>query len=117
MMCRSRHLAMVLGGTLVTLAPVVAAAQPAQERYGYGPGMMWGGDWPGMVLGPFFMVIALAVAVAVVVLTVRLLGGFHYGAPSHHPPARTALDTLKERFARGEIDKAEFEDRRRALGE
>jgi putative membrane protein len=33
------------------------------------------------------------------------------------PPARTPLDILKERFARGEIDKAEFEDRRRVLGE
>ena len=30
--------------------------------------------------------------------------------------ARTALDLLKERFARGEIDKEEFEERRRVLG-
>ncbi|WP_201789038.1 SHOCT domain-containing protein [Nitrobacter vulgaris] len=33
------------------------------------------------------------------------------------PPTQTPLDILKERFARGEIDKAEFEDRRRVLGE
>jgi putative membrane protein len=33
------------------------------------------------------------------------------------PPTRTPLDILKERFARGEIDKTEFEDRRRVLGE
>ncbi len=117
---RSRRLALALGVTLVAMAPVAAAAQPAQERYVYGPGMMWGGGWPGMFLGPFFMVIAFAVAVAVVVLMVRLLGGFHHGPSLHHPSypsARTALDILKERFARGEIDKAEFEDRRRVLGE
>jgi putative membrane protein len=33
------------------------------------------------------------------------------------PPTRMPLDILKERFARGEIDKAEFDDRRRVLGE
>jgi len=37
--------------------------------------------------------------------------------PHQSPPTRTPLDILKERFARGEIDKAEFEDRRRVLGE
>src|SRR6267378_7506898 len=35
--------------------------------------------------------------------------------PHQSPPTRTPLDILKERFARGEIDKAEFEDRRRVL--
>lgn len=33
------------------------------------------------------------------------------------PPERTPLDILRERFARGEIDKEEFDQRRRVLGE
>ena len=76
--------------------------------------MMWGG-WYGMFFGPLMMIIFIAVVVVLVVLAVRWLGGGH--GPSQPSPARTPLDILKERFARGEIDKEEFEERRRVLGE
>ena len=82
------------------------APSDTERYYGWGPHMMgWGGGWYPMIFGPFFMILFLAVLVALAVALVRL------------PPARTPLDILKERFARGEIDKAEFEDRRRLLGE
>jgi putative membrane protein len=49
------------------------------------------------------------------VLLVRWLLRPRAGEPSVQP-AKTPLDILRERFARGEIDKEEFEERRRVLG-
>lgn len=101
---------------------LVWAQQPAEPgRYGYGPYMMdWAGGWYGMMIfGPLFMILVLAVVIAVAVFLVRWLGGpWHSVQPPYHmPPGRTPLDILKERYARGEIDKEEFEERRRILGD
>ena len=108
-------------GAALSLAPAWAWAQGSSEpyRYGYGPEhMMWGGGGGyGMIFGPLFMILAIAAVIVTVVLLVRWLGGPSYGAasPHHAPPGRTPLDILKERFARGEIEKEEFEERRRLL--
>jgi putative membrane protein len=104
------------GSALAILCSTAWAQAPSDaDRYAYGPHMMgWGGGWYGMIFGPLFMILARAVVIAVVVLLVRWAGGQGQAtAPSH----RTPLDILKERFARGEIDKDEFDERRRVLGE
>jgi len=107
----------VLGPALLgAVAAAPAAAQQMQPYYGYGPYMGHGG-WHGWLFGPLMMILFVAVIVVVVVLLVRWIGGAGRGVPPYHPPGRTALDILKERFARGEIDKEEFEERRRVLGE
>lgn len=116
----SKNVAVV--SAALALLPSTGWAQAAADadRYAYGPHMMWwGGGWYAMILGPLFMILVLAVLIAAVVLLVRWLGGPWQGTmPTHHaPPGRTPLDILKERFARGEIDKNEFEERRRVLGE
>lgn len=106
-------------GTTIALLPGATLAQTTDpDRYGWGPHMMgWGGGWYGMIFGPIFMILVLALVIAVAVLLVRWLGGSSLTATPHQPPTRTPLDILKERFARGEIDKEEFEERRRILGE
>jgi putative membrane protein len=88
---------------------------PSAEQFGYGHHMMWGF---GMILGPLFFILVLALVIAAAVLLVRWLAGPGQGAAPHQlPTARTPLDILKERFARGEIDKDEFEERRSVLGD
>jgi putative membrane protein len=98
----------LLGG-LMTL-PWLAWADAAGDR-AYGHGHMWGGG-AGWIFGPVMMILFVALIVAVVVLVVRWLGGTS-GGSGNRPKA--ALDILEERFARGEIDKDEFEARRQAL--
>jgi putative membrane protein len=104
----------LLGAALVSAGP--AWAQRG-EAY-WGPHMMWGG-WLHMFFGFLMMLLFLGILVGLVVLVVRWLGSAEH-SPFRHPPgagARSPLDILKERLARGEIDVTEFEERRRALGE
>lgn len=104
-----------LATALAATAPAAVLAQQPQGP-GYGPSM-WHGGWYGWFFGPIMMIVFIAIAVVVVMLLVRWLGGPGHSGALHHPPGKTALDILKERFARGEIDKQEFEERRRILGD
>ncbi len=100
---------------LYILTPAVALAQQTQgPSYG---SHMWNGGSHGWFLGPIMMVVLIAVAVVVVVLLIRWLGAPGHGGAPQSPPGKTPLDILKERFAHGEIEKEEFEERRRLLGE
>ena len=74
---------------------------------GWGSGYMggWGGLW--------MMLIVVAVILGIVVL-VRGVG--RSSASSGTLASKTALDTLNERYARGEIEKQEFEEKKRDLG-
>ncbi|WP_210239094.1 SHOCT domain-containing protein [Mesorhizobium sp. B2-9-1] len=100
---------------VLALVPGAACAQALDaDRYAYGPGMMWwGGGW-AMIFGPLFMILFFVVLVGAVTRWQRGPGAV---PPHQTSPGRTPLDILKERFARGEIDKNEFEERRRVLGD
>lgn len=102
---------MLVACAVFYVSPIVALAQQAGT---YGP-HMWGGGW-WMFFGPFTMILFFGAIVLVVVLLVRWLDGSRrdYRTPSSD---KTALAILEERFARGEIDKEEFEERRRILSE
>jgi putative membrane protein len=56
--------------------------------------------------------------ILVIIIVAAILAGKGYLNPSKkegEPPRETALDVLKKRYARGEISKQEFEERKRDL--
>ena len=71
--------------------------------------MWWSDYWPmsGMVFGPVLMFLFVIVCMAMMFFMMR--GMMH----THH--RRDAVDILKERYARGEINEAEYRERRRLL--
>ena len=98
------------------LVPLTAQAQGYPDR-----SYVWGGGWGWghMIFGSAMMIAFWGVIILLIVLAVRWLGGFGHGGVGHGgagSASKTAVDILKERFARGEIDKAEYEDRLRTLG-
>jgi putative membrane protein len=101
----------------VSLSKTVVS-QP-QSGYYHGPGMMWGGGWFGMLIGLLLMGLLIAGIVYLIMAAVTKSRGKHsqssqIGSESN---SKTAMDILMERFARGEIDEKEFEERRRRLKE
>jgi len=76
--------------------------------WGYGWG--WGG---GMFFGPLFMVAGPLLLIVLIVILVRWLTNSRQSASCRVPTPREILD---ERFARGEIQRDEYEERRKALG-
>ena len=100
---------------LLMLFPVDYALAQWGE-YGSGhmwPGMMgsWGMGWPGMI---FMMLFWGLIIVALIFLIKWLIFSTRERKENPYGTSRP-LDILKERYARGEIDKTEFEEKRRDL--
>lgn len=110
---RLTHAMIALPAALVSL-PALAQTTTDQSKYWH-YGMGWG--WGHMFFGSFMMVLFWGSIIVLIVVAVRyLVRGSSHGAM---PPASrgNALGILEERFARGEIDKEEFEERRRLLSD
>ena len=100
----------------VLLFIVSAGAAFAQDHPGYRH--MWGGwGWGNMIFGPLMMVLFMIGIIVLFVLLFRRVEGGSTGVPTPFSVGNTALDILKERFARGEIDKEEFDERKHLLSD
>lgn len=94
----------ISAGLAATAANAQEATRPSYWDYGWGYGhMMYGGFW---------MIVFWGGLLILAFLLARWL------APEHRnraEPTITALHILQERFARGEIDEAEYDARKRVL--
>jgi len=73
------------------------------------------GSWmhgSGMFGGGFGMILMWLITIALVVALIVFLSK----RPGFNSGEKTALDTLKERYASGEIGKDEFDQRKRDIG-
>ena len=109
------------GFSIIIFSIVVSYINPvfAQWGQGYdswhmGPGMMggWGTGWFGWI----FMIIFWVLVIIGLILLIRWL--VHNTGPrseSWNKRSSNAMEILKERYARGEIDKQEFEEKKKDL--
>jgi putative membrane protein len=102
---------------LILLDPL-NAAQAQYGRYGdwqMGPGMMgnWGMGWFGGIFMIVFWILILVGLVFVIRWLIQASGKKGNGGPR----GSRAMEILKERYARGEIDKTQFETMKRDLSD
>jgi len=78
----------------------------------HGPGMMgWG--WWGM--GWIFMIIFWGLIIVGLIFLIRWLAGLSRSRAPYDKTHDSAIEILKQRYAKGEINKNEFEEKKRDL--
>ena len=85
--------------------------------YGYGPGWGMMNGWGYGGYGPFHLIIWIVILIAIVALVVWLVRSLGVGGGHQLPPRRSpGLDVLEERYARGEINRDEYLQKKRDMG-
>jgi len=115
-MNKNVKLALIIGGIIlgvVIILPLVSGAISGWQ-YGdwgmMGPGMMGGFGW--MWLMPVFWMVILGLIIWAIVASVR---SSSESKGSDSSKADSALELLKKRYALGEIDKQEYEEKKKDL--
>jgi len=112
-MSRNVKIALTLGGILLGVVIVVPLVLGGISEWRYGvwgmmrPGMMAGFSW--MWLIPVFWAVFLGLIIWAILAAVR---SSNESKGSDSSKADSALEMLKKRYARGEISKEEYEEKK-----
>ncbi len=115
-MSKNVKTALIIGGIVVALLiilPLVFGLIWGGQYGGWGmmgPGMMGGFGWGWFM--PIFMIIFWGLVIWGIVALVRGLSG---SRGSDSSKADSPLEILKSRYAKGEIDKEEYEEKKKDL--
>ena len=113
-MDRSLKTALIIGGIVIGVIVILSVVPGLLGWQGYGYGMMGPGMMGGfgtMFLMPILWIAVIGLIIWAVVAAVRRPGEPDGPARS----ADSALEILKRRYARGEINKQEYEERKKDL--
>ncbi len=110
---RNLQSAMLFPLLVLSFSPMALAQPERAGEWEWHRSWTWG--FGHMFYGGVMMLIFWGLVIALLVIGIRRLLGS--GQRSASKPTSSALEILRERFARGEIDQAEFEERKRVLGD
>ncbi len=108
--------ALIIGGVIIAIVivvPLVFGGIFGWQNGGWGmmgPGIMGGFGWGWLM--PIFMILFWGLVIWGIVALVRGLSG---SRGSDSSKADSALEVLKRRYARGEINKEEYEEKKKDL--
>ncbi|MGK2741623.1 SHOCT domain-containing protein [Tepidicaulis sp. LMO-SS28] len=105
------NLALALPTAVVSMPALAQTPADRSDYWHYG----WG--WGHMIFGSVMMIVFWGGIILAIILAARWLGGDSGRVARSQSRTNGPLDILHERFARGEIDKEEFEERKRLLSD